>query len=180
MANMVFHLIPPRALPSAMAQLAGVLVPGGRLLWSSPDLGPPGPYDVLLHDPNRALRERALERLQTEGLDEEAMSAARERAERRILPAPLASDVDAALAPGFDGETELRAYEMRAEEIVRGLLVPSNQAEYLPEIEDAGRREEIIRELMLADVIPAMQAGPAGTALGLNLHWTLGAHTKRA
>ena len=66
------------------------------------------------------------------------MSAARERAERRILPAPLASDVDAALAPGFDGETELRAYEMRAEEIVRGLLVPSNQAEYLPEIDDAG------------------------------------------
>ncbi len=136
MANMVFHLIPPRALPSAMAQLAGVLVPGGRLIWSSPDLGPPGPYDVLLHDPNRALRARALERLQSEGLDEEALRAARERAERRILPSPLASDVDAALAPDFDGETEACAYEMRAEEIVEGLLVPSNQAEYLPEIED--------------------------------------------
>ena len=74
----------------------------------------------------------------------------------------------------------MRAYEMRAEEIARGLLVPSNQAEYLPEVEDPERREEIIRELMLADVIPALQAGPAGTALGLNLHWTLGAHTKRA
>jgi SAM-dependent methyltransferase len=179
MANMVFHLIPPRALPSAMAQLAGVLVPGGRLLWSSPDLGPPGPYDVLLHDPNRALRARALERLESEGLDEEAMRVARERAERRILPSPLASDVDAALSTAFDGETESRAYEMRAEEIVRGLLVPSNQAEYLPEIDDPERREQIIRELMLDEVIPAMQEGPAGTALGLNLHWTLGAYTKR-
>jgi SAM-dependent methyltransferase len=180
MANMVFHLIPPRALPSAVAQLAGVLIPGGRLIWSSPDLGPPGRYDVLLHDPNRALRARALERLQSEGLDEETMRAARERAERRILPSPLASDVDAALSTQFDGETELRAYEMRAEEIVRGLLVPSNQAEYLPEIDDPDRREQIIRELMLRDVIPAMQEGPAATALGLNLHWTLGAHTKRA
>jgi SAM-dependent methyltransferase len=180
MANMVFHLIPPKALPSGMAQLAGVLNPGGSLIWSSPDLGPPGPYDVLLHDPNRALRARALERLQSEGLDEEELRAARERAERRILPSPLASDVDTALSADFDGETALRAYEMRAEEIVRGLLVPSNQAEYLPEINDADRREEIIRELMLRDVIPAMQEGPAGTALGLNLHWTLGAHTKRA
>jgi hypothetical protein len=92
----------------------------------------------------------------------------------------MASDVDAALSTYFDGETELRAYEMRAEEIVRGLLVPSNQAEYLPEIDDPERREQIIRKLMLDDVIPAMQEGPAGTALGLNLHWTLGAHMKRA
>jgi SAM-dependent methyltransferase len=180
MANMVFHLIPPRALPSAMDQLAGVLAPGGRLLWSSPDLGPPGPHAVLLHDPNRALRERALERLESEGLDEETLRAARRRAERRILPSPMASDVDSALARHFDGETALRAYEMRAEEIVRGLLVPSNQAEYLPEIEDPERRAQIVSELMLGEVIPEMQSGPAGTSLGLNLHWTLGAHTKRA
>jgi SAM-dependent methyltransferase len=179
MANMVFHLIPARALPSAMEGLAGVLAPGGRLLWSSPDLGPPGPHAVLLHDPNRSLRARALERLESEGVDEESMRAARQRAERRILPSPMASDVDDALARHFDGEIGLRAYEMRAEEIVRGLLVPSNQAEYLPEIEDPERRKEIISELMLGDVIPAMQEGPAGTALGLNLHWTLGAHTKR-
>jgi SAM-dependent methyltransferase len=179
MANMVFHLISPRALPSAMEGLAGVLAPGGRLLWSSPDLGPPGPHAVLLHDPNRALRARALEQLGSEGLDEETMRTARRRAERRILPSPMASDVDEALARHFDGEIALRAYEMRAEEIVRGLLVPSNQAEYLPEIEDPERRKEIISELMLGDVIPAMQEGPPGTALGLNLHWTLGAHTKR-
>jgi SAM-dependent methyltransferase len=180
MANMVFHLIPPKALPAAMEQLAGVLAPGGRLVWSSPDLGPPGPYAVLLHDPNRALRERVLDRLQREGLDAESLRAARRRAERRILPSPMASDVESALAPHFDREIELRAYEMRTEEIVRGLLVPSNQAEYLPEIDDPRERERTIRELMTGEVIPRLQEGPAGTALGLNLHWTLGDHTKRA
>jgi hypothetical protein len=181
MASMVFHLIPPRAIEAAAGELAMVLVPGGRLVWSSPDLGPPGPYAVLLHDPNRALRERALETLgSSSDLDAETAQAARERAERRILPAPLASDVEAALAEDFDGEVELRAYEMNTEEIVRGLLVPSNQEEYLPEISDPDERERTIRELMLGEVIPEMQRGPAGTALGLNLHWTLGAHAKRA
>jgi SAM-dependent methyltransferase len=180
MASMVFHLIPNRALEAAAGELASVLVPGGRLVWSSPDLGPPGLYAVLLHDPNRALRERAIAKLAGEGLDPDDARIAQERAERRILPRPLAGDVAAALERHFDGEIELRTYEMTAEEIVRGLLVPSNQAEYLPEIADLERREGTIRELMLDEIIPEMQRGRAGTALGLNLHWTLGSHTKRA
>jgi SAM-dependent methyltransferase len=197
MTNMVLHLIPPKALDRAAEQLGSVLGPGGRLLWSSPDLGPPGPHAVLLHDPNRALRERWLELLHRgdgagpssrvreavqmarEGLDTGAMRAAQERAERRILPHPVASDVTAALEGHFDGEVELRSYEMLSEEIVDGLLVPSNQAEYLPEIADRPTREEVIRELMRGEVIPVMQEGPAGTALGLNLHWTLGAFARR-
>jgi hypothetical protein len=68
---------------------------------------------------------------------------------------------------------------MLSEEVVQGLLVPSNQAEYLPEIADRPLRERAIRELMRNDVLPAMQAGPAGTALGLNLHWTLGRFSRR-
>jgi SAM-dependent methyltransferase len=195
MANMVFHLIPPRALEQAGAQLASVLSPGGSMAWSAPDLGPTGPFAVLLHDPNRALRERWLEHLAGAGepspavakaverarelLDGEDLRAAQNRADRRILPRPLAEEVSAALAPRFSGKAELRAYEMRADEIVRGLLVPSNQAEYLPEIPDRKLRERVIRELMLEEVLPAMRKGPAGTALGLNLHWTLGAFSKR-
>ena len=206
MANMVFHLIPPRALERLADELASVLVPGGPLLWSAPDLGPPGPYSVLLHDPNRALRERWLELLdrdhsppgsakqapQTlspplkeatrrarESFDDQALRAAQARADRRIRPRPLATDVTAAFAAHFAGELDFRTYEMLNEEIVRGLLVPSNQAEYLPEIPDRELREQVIRELMLHEVLPAMQEGPGGTALGLNLHWTLGAFSKR-
>jgi SAM-dependent methyltransferase len=177
MANMVFHLIPPGARERMVDGLANALTPGGRLLWSAPDLGPPGPYAVLLHDPNRTLRERWLE-LHREELDGEALRAAQARADRRILPRPPASEVGEALARRFAGEIETRTYEMLAEDIVKGLLVPSNQAEYLAEISDRSQREETIRELMLGDVLPRMQKGPAGTALGLNLQWTLGDFSK--
>jgi SAM-dependent methyltransferase len=195
MANMVFHLIPGRALERTMAGLAGALAPGGRLLWSAPDLGPASPEAVLLHDPNRVLRERWLELLAgapasspvlTEAaqqarsqLDEEALRAAQDRADRRIRPRPLASEVEAALTPRFEGETRLATYEMLGEDIVRGLLVPSNQAEFIPEIADRALREAVVRELMETEVLPALRAGAAGTGLGLNFHWTLGAHRRR-
>ncbi|HEX5928546.1 MAG TPA: class I SAM-dependent methyltransferase [Solirubrobacterales bacterium] len=178
MANMVFHLIPPRALGRTMEQLASVLGPGASLAWSAPDLGPAAPGTVLLHDPNRALRERLLE-LQGDRLGEAERRAAQARADRRIRPRPLADDVTAALARQFDGETSVAAYEMLAEDIVRGLLVPSNQAEFLPEIADRAQREETIRRLMLDEVLPQMQAGAAGTGLGLNFHWTLGSYSRR-
>jgi SAM-dependent methyltransferase len=178
MANMVFHLIPERALGRSMDGLAEAIVPGGRLLWSAPDLGPAAPGSVLLHDPNRALRERWLE-LHAGELDPEARRAAQDRADRRIRPRPLASEVTAALAARFEGEAHTASCEMPAEDVVSGLLVPSNQAEFLPEIEDRAERERTIRELMLGEVLPRMRSGPAGTGLGLNLHWTLGAYKRR-
>jgi SAM-dependent methyltransferase len=198
MANMVFHLIPAKAMERTAAGLASVLAPNGILAWSAPDLGPPGPEAVLLHDPNRALRERWLGllagadpeelspalaeavRSAREEHDEQALAEAQRRAERRIRPRPLADDVVAPLSAYFDGEALATAYEMLGEEIVRGMLVPSNQAEYMPEIADRSLREAVIRELMLEDVLPSLQAGPAGTALGLNYHWTLGRSTRRA
>jgi SAM-dependent methyltransferase len=195
MANMVFHLIPPGARERMVDGLADALTPGGRLLWSAPDLGPPGPYAVLLHDPNRALRERWLEllgagedglsptlrkaiRRAREHLDEDALRHAQERADRRILPRPFASEMTETLERRFEGEVELRAYEMLDEDVVRGLLVPSNQAEYLAEIDDRKLREAVIRELMLDDVLPRMKDGAVGTGLGINLHWTLGNFSK--
>jgi len=178
MANMVFHLIPPRAMGRTVEQLANVITPGGRLLWSAPDLGPASPGAVLLHDPNRALRERWLQ-LHGDELDEETRRGAQDRADRRIRPRPLASEVTAALAARFDGEIETAGYEMLAEDVVRGLLVPSNQAEFLPEIPGRGEREAVIRELMLEQVLPKLRTGAAGTSLGLNLHWTLGSFSRR-
>ena len=202
MANMVFHLIPVSALGRVAAEIAEVLVPGGRFLWSSPDLGPPGPHAVLFHDPNRALRSLWLELLAGDGeaaagvgegsepLPAAADSAVRraresasgadarsagERAKRRILPdANLAEDVEGALAEVLTGRTERPTYEILDQEVVDVLLVPSNGAEYLPEIEDRGARKELIRSLMRARVLPEMRRGPAGTAVGLNVQWTLG------
>ena len=96
-----------------------------------------------------------------EGLDPERMRAAQQRADRRILPHPLAADVEAALERGFDGRTETRTYEMTSEEIVEALSVPSNQAEFLPELADPELRAAVIRELM-RDVLSEMRAGTGG------------------
>ncbi|HVS29016.1 MAG TPA: class I SAM-dependent methyltransferase [Solirubrobacteraceae bacterium] len=197
MANMVFHLIPPRALQRVAAELAGVTAPGGRLLWSSPDLGPAGEYAVLFHDPNRALRGRWLELLDGASasaarvreavrevratLDARGMSEAQARADRRVFPqANAAADVAAALANHFTGGAQLerQTYEILPHDLLDTMLVPSNQGEYLPEISDRALREDVIRELMLGEVVPAMREGPACTAVGLNVQWTLGAATK--
>nr|BFE84761.1 hypothetical protein GCM10020093_073620 [Planobispora longispora] len=53
-------------------------------------------------------------------------------------------------------------------------LVPANQAEYLSEIDDQGLREAVIHHLMRERVLPELMNGPAGTALGLNIEWTIG------
>src|SRR4051794_13222358 len=187
MANMVFHLIPNRALERTMEGLADVLSPGGLLAWSAPDLGPASSEAVLLHDPNRLLRERWVEllaggssssavaeeaaRQARQALDEAALLEAQSRADRRIRPRPLAAEVTASLAPRFEGETRFATYEMLAGDIVRGLLVPSNQAEFIPEIRNRSLREKVIAELMQDEVLPELRRGPAATGLGLNFYW---------
>ncbi|HWC28434.1 MAG TPA: class I SAM-dependent methyltransferase [Solirubrobacteraceae bacterium] len=193
MSSMVFHLIPPRALRRVARGLADVTAPGGRLLWNAPDLGVAGPYAVLFHDPNRALRAhwKALlqgvivpqTRLQRDALTAALARAADgsvpliddDRAGRRILPRPhTAAEVADALSVAFAGEVTTGTYEIADQETVDTLLVPSNQEEYLPEIEDEALRAGLVEELMRTVVLPAMHAGPAGTALGYNVHWTFG------
>ncbi|MDQ3648160.1 MAG: class I SAM-dependent methyltransferase [Actinomycetota bacterium] len=177
MANMVFHLVPAHALPRAVAGLARVTRPGGRLEWSSPDLGPRGQWSLLFHDPNRQLRRRWLERV---GRSRDDPGGNQRRADQRILPEPnLHEDVAAALAASFEGSIERPTHELLVQDSVDTLLVPANQAEYLPEVTDPERRELLIRELMLDEVLPALRAGPAGTASGLNVQWTLGSYARR-
>jgi hypothetical protein len=194
-ANMVFHLVPPAALWRVAADLASVMVPGGRLFWNSPDLGPAGPYSVLFHDANRALRARWLELLATAAatgsgpvdeavrracarLDQSDMRIAQNRADRQVLPrANAAVDVERALAVHFSGELVYRTYEILEQDVVDTLLVPANQAEFLSEIDDRQLREAVIRELMVGEVLPAMRAKPGGTAVGLNVQWSLGSYT---
>jgi len=178
MANMVFHLVPPQALERMAEELAGVTDEAGRLVWSSPDLGPPGPYAVLFHDANRALRKRWLELVADGHLPGQvATPHGQRRADRRVRPHPNAvDDVVGALTEHFVGESQLKlgTHEILEEDLLDTLLVPSNQDEYLSEIADRRVREKVIRELMAEEVLPAMRLGPAGTAVGLNVQWTLG------
>ena len=193
MSSMVFHLIPPKAVRRVAEGLAAVTAPGGRLLWNAPDLGVAGPYAVLFHDPNRALRAHWKALLQGDAtpqtqLQRDAIAAAvaraaggsaplidDDRAGRRILPRPhTGPEIGDALSGHFAGEVTTQTYEIADQETIDTLLVPSNQEEYLPEIEDAQLRSGIVDELMRTIVLPAMHASPAGTALGYNVHWTFG------
>ncbi len=193
LANMVFHLLTDGAMRHAADSIAGVLRPGGLLSFSSPDLGPAGAHSLLFHDPNRLLREHwlaALDSAEPHSLAPPLRDAvarvrpaerasAQRRADRRILPTPQTrTSVAAALAPYFHGTVERRTYELLAEESLMTALVPANQAEYLAEIADRGLREAVIRHLMREHVLPELMRGPAGTALGLNIEWTIGRYER--
>lgn len=193
MANMVFHLLTTSAMRHAAASIAGVLRPGGLLSFSSPDLAPALPYSLLFHDPNRLLRQHWLAALDTPRPEtlapvlREAVTSVRpaaravgqRRADRRILPTPqTVAGITTALTGWFDGIAERRTYELLAEESLMTALVPANQAEYLSEIADQDRREVVIRHLMRERVLPELMGGQAGTALGLNIQWTLGRYTR--
>lgn len=191
-SSMVFHLIPPKALERVAASLAGITAPGGRLLWNAPDLGIPGPYAVPFHHPNRLVRAHWKKLLLGEAepaspIQRDAIAAARLRAQRgeplidddrankRILPKPhTGEEVGNALRGHFMGEVTTQTHEIVVRETLDTLLVPSNQEEYLPEIEDFDLRSALIEELMLEEVLPGLRAGPAGTYGGYNVHWTFG------
>ena len=195
MSSMVFHLIPPKALERVAESLAGITAPGGRLLWNAPDLGIPGPYAVPFHHPNRLVRAHWKKLLLGEiepgsPLQRDAIAAARLRAQggepliddvranKRILPTPhTGEEVGNALRGHFTGEVTTQTHEIVVRETLDTLLVPSNQEEYLPEIEDFKLRSALIEELMLEEVLPALRAGPAGTYGGYNVHWTFGDFT---
>jgi hypothetical protein len=206
MSANVFHLIPPRALARAAADLASAVKPGGSLTWSSPDLAPAGPSAVLFHDPNRMLRRHWLEALADPSLarpgergpaphrpavaeavahvrgtlDADALSQAQRRADRHILPQPTAATaVVGALEPHFTGDLLRPRFEMPDRETLAALLVPSNQREYLPEIGDGDLRERVIKELMTQTVLPELEAYGARTADGLEIQWSIGAFVRR-
>jgi hypothetical protein len=196
MSSMVFHLIKPRAFRRVVEGLGALMAPGGRLVWNSPDVGPPAPSAVLFHDPNRALRAhwKALVAGDLEPrtpLQADAVAVARRRrdgapviadhrADKRILKdANTASGLAAMLSARFAGTVTTQAHEIVDRETIDTLLVPSNQSEYLPEIEVPEIREALIEELLTGDVLPVLHEGPAGTALGYNVHWTFGDFRRR-
>ncbi|SNR59417.1 class I SAM-dependent methyltransferase [Actinomadura mexicana] len=194
LANMVFHLLPDKAMRRAAASIAEVLRPGGVLSFSAPDIADRRADSVLFHDPNRLMRRYWLAALDGDdpgglppvlreaaaSVRPETRASARRRADRRILPTPVHSEaLAAALSPYFDGSIERRTYEYLAEEVLLTALVPANQREYLAELPDARTREAVIRHLLLDRVLPELMSGPAGTAHGVNVEWKLGRFTCR-
>ncbi|MDQ1645328.1 MAG: hypothetical protein QOJ50_1512, partial [Cryptosporangiaceae bacterium] len=189
-ANMVFHLIPAKAMTRVAGSMAAVLRPGGSLLWNSPDVGPAGRAAVLFHDANRAVRKEWLRESAGESLPRDVYSAVRhahtaltaeaqERANRRILPQPNdVDDIAAALGTHLAGSTCRADFEILSDELLDTLLVPSNAAEYFPELVDHSAREAVIRALM-AKVMGTLGHGPAATAGGLNVSWTFGQSERR-
>lgn len=188
MASMVFHLIRPQALSGLATDLAALATPDGHLIWNAPDLGPPGPWSVLFHDPNRALRAHwkgllsgalpALTPVQRTAI-EHAGPIDDARADRRILARPHSGqEVADALSRCFDGTIATQLHEIDEAEVLDTLRVPSNQREFLPEIADPDVRWALIEELMRGEILPALRAGPAGGA-GHHVHWTFGAYRVR-
>jgi len=195
MANMVFHLLREAPMQRAADSIAAVLVPGGKLVFSAPDLAPATRHSVLFHDPNRLLRRHWLDALDAAdpyGLPwplREAVITARsaprlltqQRADRRILPAPQSiAGVAAALQRSMTGTTTCQTFELMFEESLATALIPSNQAEYLAEITDRTTREEVIRYIMREYVFPELSDGPAGTGLGFNIEWKFGIFERTA
>jgi SAM-dependent methyltransferase len=206
-ASMVFHLVPPRALRTMVADLAEVLKPSGRLLWHAPDIGP-SPHDALLfHDPNRLLRrtfiacldgfqnldhtlaivppERrshyrdlpCLLRETRSRLSIDQRATAQTVADRQILP--VANTLSA-----LNAELEQRfngGIDTKAFEIrdvdALDAILVPSNQRYLQEIDDLDARRRLTTLLMQHAVMPEVLGGPAATTYGFSVHWTLGEHT---
>ena len=67
-----------------------------------------------------------------------------------------------------------QTHEIVVRETLDTLLVPSNQEEYLPEIEDFELRSALIEELMLEEVLPGLRGRAGRHVGGYNVHWTFG------
>lgn len=188
LSSMVFHLIRPQAFERVACELANALLPGGSLLWNSPDLAPTGSSAVLFHDPNRMLRRRWKALLSgalapATDIERQAVASAANaslddaRANRRILACPNRADALAhSLAKQLDGGWRTGSHEMTGRETLDAICVPSNHREFLPEIPHDELRTAFVTELMTTQILPALHNGPAGTGLGHSVHWTWGEH----
>lgn len=104
-----------------------------------------------------------------------AEKAAAERAAgRQVLgQATEASTLLAEMGGAFAGSFFNKTFEIRAQDCVDAILIPSNQR-VLAEIGDPDTRSRLAELLMTTRVLPEIRSGPAATSFGFNLHWTFG------
>ncbi|MGH8469997.1 MAG: hypothetical protein ACREVY_13745 [Gammaproteobacteria bacterium] len=209
-ASMVLHLVPPKAMPPLIDSFAEVLQPRGSFYWNSPDTAPASAHAEVIHAPNRALRRVLLDVIDTEArvhqvlanvpadqrsafadlpqrlaeirrsLTPERRALAKARADKQILAIPTHVEyIEGLLNKCFDGGFATMVSVLSEGDVLALALLPANQR-YFNEIEDSELRRKLISLLLRYDVLPRFRAGPAGNAVGINLHWTYGEHVKNS
>ncbi|MDQ3775769.1 MAG: class I SAM-dependent methyltransferase [Pseudomonadota bacterium] len=207
-ASMVLHLVQPKALPALVDGIAEALKPDGVFLWNSPDTAPAPADACVIHAANRLLRgviaevldderrlpaiiaklpeaERALYhalpariREITKRLTASERARLRALGDKQVLPVPTdVSEIHTQLCRRFFGATSTAMSVLSEEDVIALALLPANQR-YFAEVPERDCREELIRLLLRAEVLPRLRAGPAGHPTGLNLHWTFGHYAK--
>ncbi|MGQ0594674.1 MAG: class I SAM-dependent methyltransferase, partial [Gammaproteobacteria bacterium] len=203
-ASMVLHLVRPKALPALVDGVAEALKRDGVFLWNTPDTAPAPSDACVIHAANRLLRGMISEILDDEGrlaaiiaklpeaerapyhgltariraLSQRLTPAERARllslGEKQMLPVPTdVSEIHAQLSRHFLGATVTLMSVLSEEDAIALALLPANQ-NYFAEVPERTCREELIRLVLRAEVLPRLGAGPAGHPTGLNLHWTFG------
>ncbi|MGH8499279.1 MAG: class I SAM-dependent methyltransferase, partial [Methylococcales bacterium] len=209
-ASMVFHLMPPGVLASVSDSFAKVLRPRGLLLWNTPDTVPTLACSEVIHAANRMLRKRLSRLLDGESnlsslvstipeamqaelgsvvsrfenlmaeLDPITRNAARQRAEKQILPLPTdVGIIRQAMERNFSGGTRIKLSTISDEELLTLALLPANQRN-AGEIGARDLREKVLTLLLQYDILPKIHASSAGIATGMILHWTFGTYIKKS
>ena len=197
----------PKALPALLEGVAEALKPDGVFLWNTPDTAPAPADACVIHAANRLLRgsprswmtreaaiiaklpeaERgpygdlpARVREIRQGLTPDERARLRALGDKQVLPVPTdVSEIQAQPCRRFPGATSTSMSVLTEADAITLALLPANQR-YFAEVPERGCREELIRLLLCAEVLPVLRGGPAGHPTGLNLHWTFGRYRKRA
>lgn len=198
MANMVLHLIPPRALPRALHGVHGALASQGQFFWSSPDSAPVLEGGVLFHDVNRGIRCLFEQGKRGERIDLGSLSPAERALVCRIIgsaPEPTEDSrltasrqipseptsrlaLDADLSECFYGEVQYCEAPIFPADFLRVASVPSNLRNLIEVPDQEDRRQ--LSQLLGRCAIQALECrlGPGDS--GWQLTWNLGAHQARA
>ena len=185
-ANMVFHLVPPKALHAAFGGVRRAMVHGALLVWTAPDLEHRSTRGLLFHDANRQVRAE-FERLVAAGrveIDTDVpvgapvtiTAASRALATKQIPDPPLsAAAVFAAFRSHFDGGTFRLATPITPSAVRRAALLSPNLRN-LNEIKGDDHRRAVCEAILDRWVLPEMFADGATQR---PLHWTVGAGRPR-
>jgi len=176
-----FHLIPAKVLDALLKEMAGVLLPGGSLVWSSGDIAHPSRPSsrALLHDPYRMVRARLRgeeARLAALDLLDEQARTRCERAADAIFPEPpdVSIMLNAVEGAGMSSRIATEQIEMSLDDAERFILVPRLSDVAAP-LDSGEQRDQLIRSALEASFTAMREGGKADDDV-YRIHWTFGVH----